>query len=293
MGDCWIVPTNEPTVPAPPPIGQLTDDPTTMAPTPYPTPHSLEIDTNTTIWYPMLNNHTFNCTEASGGAITSDETCYITCSAILSQTVESVICGTAGRCIIECGYSQCLKGAAITATHALSLEITSYAGHCMRDTSIYAPDDGNVTITIPSGKWLNSTKTLYGMTVYSGRNTKSMSITCDGPNVYSSTNLECANMSIYAENAQYFELNAIANYSDIRGSEIYCPDDGSEYDGLEEAPCVIRTTGRYVFADSVNVYTTDGAPQDVVFYASDSAVYYGVVLHCKDGSSSVGTLEVC
>ena len=205
----------------------------------------------------------------------------------------SVSCGTAGRCIIECGFSKCLKGAAIYATDAQSLEITSYAGHCMRDSTIYAPDGGNVTITIPSGKWVNSTKTFYGMTVYSAENTESISITCNAQNVYSSTNLECANMSIHAEGADYFELNAMANYTNIRGTEITCPDANSAYEGSEEAPCVIKATGRYVFADSISIWTYFGSPQDVVLYGSDSANYYGSYLYCKDGNSSLQNLEVC
>ena len=77
---------------------------------------------------------------------------------------------------------------------------------------------------------------------------------------------ECANMTIDATNAGYFEL-ITTNNTNIRGTEILCPQNNShseeEEDAELDAACFIDTSGQFVMANSMTIWAARGMPRDI------------------------------
>ena len=143
----------------------------------------------------------FDCDIAAGGSIGPLDSCYI--HSVGSQRADAVLCRNAGQCIITCSLQNGLYGANILAQNSLFLNITSNAHYCLSTSTVYAPNNGNATITIGANY-----ENAYMMTVHDGANTDSISITCIGTEFRSS--LECGSLIIHANHSQYVFLVAMS-----------------------------------------------------------------------------------
>lgn len=226
----------------------------------------------------------FSCGLAAGGqgALTSDDICVVNCNQEYQPSIQNVFCGEVGFCFIQCNHAECLMGATIHSNRTSQTHIIPRAARCLKNSVLFA--GGNTTIKVPignaSGNSINTMETLYGMQIYSDY-AHSISITCRGPIDIDPANAECVNMTIKAETSQRFELIASADYTNVRGTEIHCPDN-SNY-GLS---CFVDATGRFVMAESLHIYADGGTPRDVVFEGGAPGGGYGeIAIYCDYGTS--------
>ena len=101
--------------------------------------------------------HLFNIIHASNTVLTSGNyscpdnggTCTITCNTDLAASNAIIDCGNANDCYYYCDASNCNQNGEIRAENVLNLYIIqgSNADECIRDSTIYTPNNGNAILT--------------------------------------------------------------------------------------------------------------------------------------------------
>ena len=234
--------------------------------------------------YPVLSDNRFDCGSSADG-----ETCRITCD-VSDQSVDSVLCRNAATCWISCDATKCLHSATIYAGNVSStgtLMIFSTADQCLQNSTIYASNSSYVYVGVQpvSGTDKSTVQAMSGMTFYSGYDTI-ISIICKTRGSFITGNDECTDMTIYAENAFYFDLTATMEGTNIEGSVIYCPRN-SPY----EPPCLINASAPDVHGRNLVIYAPEGTPDGVTFIGSDSGDHYNTTLVCDAGLSTLMSAE--
>eukprot|EP01084_Bolivina_argentea_P217034 368566_1 len=239
-------------------------------------------------YHPSLGN-TINCN--TNGILGSDDTCYINCNQD-SVDVDSVYCGTAGKCIIDCNAYKCLEGAKIysndpSGTYLLIVNVTSK--QCMMNVELYLPFEGTAIINVNNYGLLGQNDLLKNSKIFGG-NAKNVSMSCIDPTGENGNPKdECTGLEIYAKDVQYLHVN-IDKSEMNEGAIIECPEN-SNYKGI---PCIINASTATTL--DITISAKQGSPRNVLYY-SNINIDDSSTLSCTDIYSSdvnvnnIGTFE--
>eukprot|EP01084_Bolivina_argentea_P155276 270598_1 len=219
---------------------------------------------------------------SSLGQLTCNNThkCILYCDETEGKTSfdYSFHCGNTYECEFNCVGTKCFENGILNASNSNHLNVLSSASECLKNATIYLPNNGNATFS------MTEEKSFKEMVVNAGINTQNIIINCS----YGTID-ECKQLTVNAETAQYLEINIGFN-SELDGTPknnaiINCPIN-SNYNGPQITSCIINLLNG-ASLKNVEINTINGIPNDVWIYTDDTGntQLFNIKIICNNGYS--------